>query len=96
MGNIADALKKAGVELEDQPQAQAGIDAVEEAPTEPCASKEQGSEVVNTARARVDRLQISLNYGSWNERIKLVMDNDGSSGEAFRVLRSKILFPKDG
>lgn len=97
MGNIADALKKAGVEIPGQPDEQAGVDVAEVAePLQRSGSEVQGHEEADAAHVKESRSNASVSYGPWNERIRLVIDNPGPTGEAFRVLRSKILFPKDG
>jgi len=95
MGNIANALKKAGVELADQQEVEIEPPVAHRAAEQPEAPHDDGS-----AAGQVNQLDSQLFRGEkskpWNERIQLVLDGPGPVAEAFRVLRSKILFPKDG
>jgi exopolysaccharide/PEP-CTERM locus tyrosine autokinase len=93
MGNIADALKKAGVGLTDQPVekdrfVENDIDAKELAPVELFPEAEE----VPIAEEFEQKTPLK----AWDERIDLVADKSSHIAEVFRVLRSRILFPQDG
>lgn len=97
MGNIADALKKAGVDLTDQPEN--GNEQREAPVTQAARQEERADNSVAGAvsgSVRRDPGQVETTFGPWNERIQLVLNSTNPASEAFRVLRSKILFPKDG
>lgn len=97
MGNIADALRKAGVGLADHQPAE-GIDSAAGPVTaveQPEPLEERASQV-GAATGISSRSPRTVTFGPWNERINLVLNNADQAAEAFRVLRSKILFPKDG
>ncbi|SHO46139.1 polysaccharide biosynthesis tyrosine autokinase [Desulfopila aestuarii] len=95
MGNIADALKKAGVELPDHAPVEVRRDDEVVAAEEPSSYQESTYTVTNKRAPAVDASQ-PLQSGPWNERIQMVLDSVGPVAESFKVLRSKILFPKDG
>ena len=101
MGNIADALKKAGVGLSDEPGVVVEPEAVtfrtDETPVqsddqqvEAGMEKRQAETVSPQGRGK------QIGQGPWNERIQQVIDGSGPIAESFRVLRSKVLHPKDG
>lgn len=94
MGNIADALQKAGVKLDDQQPAEETGSA--DAPFEHVEPSQETSYQVGAVNGTANRTVRSVTLGPWNERINLVLNNVDQAAEAFRVLRSKILFPKDG
>lgn len=94
MGNIADALKKAGVGLPDQPMDN-------DSPLED-VTIERETEKAELRPAKTDIAQRPAKYvqntplNSWDARIELVADKSSHIAEVFRVLRSRILFPQDG
>lgn len=78
MGNIADALEKAGVGLVDQkPLKDNNSD----------SGKDDGDEGSQYKVAPSE---------PWDERLNTIANNSPLAVEAFRVLRSQILFPEDG
>lgn len=93
MGNIADALQKAGVELTDRPTSQV-------------VAGEEGTNVVEQPGSREESVsprtvhtpasEPTVSSKPWNERIDLVINSSDHAAESFRVLRSKILFPHGG
>jgi len=97
MGNIADALKKAGVELTDLAEAgdeqKTGSQEVGGGLADGGPDRSAGKDF---AHATNERTTGTVTYGPRNERINLVLNNPGTTAEAFRLLRSKILFPRDG
>ncbi|WP_419174486.1 polysaccharide biosynthesis tyrosine autokinase [Desulfosediminicola sp.] len=107
MGNIADALKKAGVDLgakDDDIQEPTEKQEVAVSESEKLDAvvpiREMVRELPTTDSPRdVERGHITDEAGyadNWDERIRLVMEKNSQSAESFRVLRSSILHPEDG
>ncbi|MFV0438610.1 MAG: polysaccharide biosynthesis tyrosine autokinase [Desulfopila sp.] len=96
MGNIANALKKVGIELVNEPQIEVQPLATKRSAEQPEAVEPENRPAsVPTSRRDTPRLPAEPSE-PWNERIQQVLSTPGPVAEAFRVLRSKILFPKDG
>ena len=95
MGNIADALKKAGVEIADQTQGEVKTEGRVAAIEQPSTRQASTVRVVESENPIGDTSGL-IAAGPWNERIQIVLDSMGPVSESFKVLRSKILFPKDG
>lgn len=97
MGNIADALKKAGVGLTDQNPVE-GKNDMEGAVTPMIQPSMYGvsPDPVAQSTSFVAEPPKPVKTGPWNERIQMVIDSSGPVSESFKVLRSKILFPKNG
>ena len=99
MGNIADALKKAGVGLPGKPEEMAKPEEYQTDDESAISCLEDISgvpEEMSPAPAMVlESNGNQINQGPWNERIQLVIDSGGPLVESFRVLRSKVLHPKD-
>lgn len=93
MGNIADALQKAGVELTDRPASQ--MDAGEEV-SRSAEQAESREENVPRPTAITPAAEYAASSQPWNERIHQVINSSDQAAESFRVLRSKILFPHGG
>lgn len=99
MGNIADALEKAGVELVDKQHESIedtgpATEVEESIPVQPSLEKNS-----STRDSRPETKIISVDppsSDSWDERIDLVANRSSIALEAFRVLRSAILYPQDG
>lgn len=90
MGNIADALEKAGVDLVDNAVEQDSIEQTDDyQESEPIGGESPD------ARQQTVQKRVSLS-GPWEERLDLVVNKSPLAAEAFRVLRSTILFPPDG
>ena len=140
MGNIADALEKAGVDLVDQTKAQQPKvyeevatevqpnheeksadyleERVEEKEVKPAVSESTSpeptelAEKIEPVETVVDEGPVSreasdgvsrevnesqpLDFSLWDDRINMVSSGEAQASEAFRVLRSRILFPQDG
>jgi len=96
MGNIADALKKAGVELSDQNTVEVKDDDEVVAPTRQPTMYQDSVDTAVPRDAIVGETSRPVKTGPWNERIQMVLDSNGPVSEAFKVIRSKILFPKNG
>lgn len=94
MGNIADALKKAGVQLTDQAVIEADAENGTITTIESRATRRDY--VAEDESGKGEGFSQPVQSGPWNERIQLVLDSAGPVSESFRVLRSKILFPSDG
>ncbi len=113
MGNISDALEKAGVGLgeettEERPvtraeqkeevlkERQAEQVVVNELPADENSSMvPQDTETVISKRQPVYK-QPQIVDGRWDERVDMVANRSSYDAEAFRMLRSRILFPEDG
>jgi len=107
MGNIADALKKAGVDLgakdEDLQEAggEPGGNGVDSENTDAVSTLQESPQGITDSDWHGDsgesHVQDASNYAAdWDERIRLVMGKNTQSSESFRVLRSKILHPGNG
>ncbi len=97
MGNIADALQKVGIKLTDRP-ADGGVatddSVVDSVGTE---SREETSNQNTPAPSTYPQsTNRTVTSEPWNERINIVVNSTDQAAEAFRVIRSKILFPEDG
>lgn len=95
MGNITDALEKAGVGLGDQSTGR--FDSADDS-VETAVRYEERPQVERASHEteRVAGIHQAVSSGPWDERIDLVVNSSDQASEAFRVLRSKILFPQDG
>jgi exopolysaccharide/PEP-CTERM locus tyrosine autokinase len=94
MGNIADALKKAGVGLPDQPvENDHPIDDVTDIrEVEQAELFSAETDIDETTAEFVQRTPLN----AWDERIELVANKSSQIAEVFRGLRSRILFPQNG
>lgn len=94
MGNIADALQKAGVDLVDNAFEPEEIP-VKGVSSQVSESKEDSRKENPSPQPQPTHRKMSLS-GTWEERIDMVANRSPIAAEAFRILRSNILFPKDG
>lgn len=91
MGNIADAMEKAGVDLLGKP------DEKETQRTE--STEQQSSDNIEKEKKPPQTSPPPVNRyvgGSWDERIDLVANQSSLAAESFKMLRSRILYPQDG
>ena len=80
MGNISDALEKAGVDLFDHKKETSESDYVDNG-----VVNKDSVELVNRVKQAPS--------GPWDERLNKIANDSGAATEAFRVLRSNILYP---
>lgn len=94
MGNIADALEKAGVGLVDHDVS--GGDEIYDVDIEKKALEETPEENGPDPSSNHQPASTTNSFDNWDERIDLVANRSSQASEAFRVLRSRIMFPQNG
>ncbi|WP_136807981.1 polysaccharide biosynthesis tyrosine autokinase [Desulfosediminicola flagellatus] len=95
MGNIADALEKAGVELIDKGVASEGENFRVDNERETRNDNHNFSDDSNSPSDHLTNLNTN-SFDDWDERIDMVSNRSSQASEAFRVLRSRIMFPENG
>lgn len=97
MGNIADALEKAGVELIDKAAPESESIELEIDQNDQIDKDDDADIGIESNPSSEYHSNYNTNsLEDWDERIDLVANKSSQASESFRVLRSRIMFPKDG